>query len=88
VGVPRERVPVAGAVEVPHCEDMSDATFCRHMNLRHEDEMGGASLEWKGSMSAGTRTTLDAYRRFHERLHEIATPGFHDHVHEEATPSG
>jgi hypothetical protein len=79
---------VEGTVEVPHAEDMSDSTFCRHMNLRHEEEMGGASLEWKGPVGGGTLATLGAYRRFHERLHEIAVPGFHDHVHEEATPSG
>lgn len=77
-----------GVVEVPHCEDMSDKTFCRHMNLRHEAEMGGASLELKGVMRSGTLATINAYRAFHERLHDIAAPGLHDHIHDQATPSG
>jgi hypothetical protein len=73
-------------VEVPHAEDMSDKTFCQHMNLRHASDMGGASLELHGSMRRGTNATLNAYRKFHERLHELSVPGQYDHYHWAPTP--
>lgn len=89
VGVRRIAVPV----EVPAAVDMSDANFCRHMNLRHSRDMGGAVLEWEadgGGAYAGTSAALSAYRKFHDRLHSLATPGQYDHEHcpPEAAPAG
>lgn len=74
----REAVRV---VEVPAAEDMSDKTFCQHMNLRHAIEIGSPGLALKGPLRAGTLATLAAYRAFHARLHALAVPGQYDHEH-------
>lgn len=63
---------------------MTDETFCRHMNLRHSADLGGAVLEWEsdgGGAYAGTMATLSAYRAFHDRVHSLARPGQYDHEH-------
>lgn len=79
VGVSRVVVPL----EVPASSDMSDANFCRHMNLRHSTDLGGAMLEWErsGPTFSGTLAALPAYRAFHDRCHALARPGQYDHQH-------
>jgi hypothetical protein len=77
VGVLGECVPV----EVPAAASMSDENFCRHMNLRHEKDMGGASLQMRGALKPGTSAAVATYRAFHDRLHALEIPGQYDHVH-------
>jgi hypothetical protein len=64
---------------------MSDETFVQHLMARHEDEVI-AELDLEGALRCGTLAVLDAYRRFHERIHELATPDQYDHEHDYPTP--
>lgn len=72
-------------VLVPHASDMSDEIFIRHLMARHEDETV-AELSLSGPLRCGTIAVMGAYRRFHERLHDLAVPGQYDHEHDEPTP--
>jgi hypothetical protein len=65
---------------VPLAEDMDDETFIKHLELRHPKDvkMEGTSISRRAMSS-----WIGAYRAFHDRLHQIATPGQYDHYHEE-----
>jgi hypothetical protein len=69
-------------VEVPAAEDMDDETFIKHLEKRHADECH-IEAPIKHRNGAGW---IGVYRAFHDRLHQIATPGQHDHEH--ALPEG
>ena len=67
-------------VEVPSADDMEDETFLKHLEKRHAGEV----LFEKTPVSRGAiNKWLPSYRVFHQRLHDLATPGQHDHEHEE-----
>jgi len=59
---------------VPHADDMDDETFCRHMNLRHRDSLGGLDSLWV------VPDVIDAWRFFHKRLHHLRQMDY-DHEH-------
>jgi hypothetical protein len=69
---------VEDIVEVPPIKDMDDETFLKHLELRHAQDTG-VETHHTHAMSAW----MNVYRTFHEKIHELATPGQHDHVHEE-----
>lgn len=65
--------------QVVNSDDMSDDDFCRHIDARHAEHLSNAgplsghpdrAPEWMGP-----------WRAFHDRLHDIATPGQLDHEH-------
>lgn len=65
-------------VEVPLAEDMDDETFLRHIETRHAKEAKVEKYLHRHAIPAW----IGVYRAFHERLHQIATPGQYDHDHE------
>lgn len=67
-------------VGVPLAEDMDDETFLKHLEHRHADE---CKFEVTPVARRAMEAWIPTYRAFHDRLHQIETPGQYDHVHEE-----
>ena len=67
-------------VVVPPAADMEDDTFLKHLEKRHADE---CRFEDTPVARHAVEAWLPSYRAFHERLHDISTPGQHDHEHED-----
>lgn len=77
----RKAVEPEDVVAVPEAIEMDDETFLKHLDARHRHEV---QQEKSLAKSPHIMTAwVSAYRAFHQRLHEIATPGQHDHEHEE-----
>jgi hypothetical protein len=68
-------MPVEEQVLVQSADEMSDATFCKHMNVRHPDNLGGLAELWPEP------AVIKAWRAFHRRLHALSPRGY-DHEHE------
>lgn len=76
--MPKKTSPVE-IVEVPAADEMDDETFIKHLEHRHSDE---CKIE-RVVARHNTHVWLPMYRKFHDRLHSLATPGQYDHVHED-----
>jgi hypothetical protein len=60
-------------------QEMDNATFSRHMGLRHADSMGGLTDLQLGRYSNGL---ADSWRAFHDRLHRLRLDLDHEHEDE------
>lgn len=65
----------AEVVTVPNADDMDDETFLKHMDKRHTRQ--GFHFSTKHI----TDDQIELWRKYHDRLHEIAVPGQFDHEH-------
>lgn len=63
-------------VTVPAADDMDDEIFIKHMNLRHDDSIGGLHSLWLISPSV-----TSGWRAFHNRLHNSGA--VYTHAHED-----
>ena len=72
-------MPRGDVVEVPNAWDMDDETFIKHLELRHADECRIERVVARHN----THVWLPMYRKFHDKLHELATPDQYDHEHED-----
>lgn len=67
-------------VYVPDAVDMDDETFIKHLEKRHADE---CKFETTPVSRRALSAWVNTYRAFHDRLHQIETPGQYNHTHEE-----
>jgi hypothetical protein len=63
-------------LKVPHPEDMADDTFYKHMSKRHKDSLGGMPMVY----DMNNPHLTEAWRKFHDRLHEIRVDLVHEHL--------
>ena len=63
-------------VTVPAADDLTDETFIKQMNLRHDDSIGGLHWPWLISPSV-----TGGWRAFHNRLHNSGA--VYTHAHED-----
>jgi len=62
-------------VTVPHPDDMTDDQFLQHMDKRHARE------GFRHRTKHITPEQVELWRKYHDRLHEIAVPNQYDHEH-------
>ena len=62
---------------VPDIEVMTDEVFIKHMALRHADDVDSGLAKHPHIVEAW----VTPYRAFHDKLHELATPGKYEHEH-------
>lgn len=62
-------------IKVPHPDDMSDEQFLQHMDKRHARE------GFRHYTKHITPDQIELWRKYHDRLHQIAVPNQHDHEH-------
>ena len=71
-------------VIVPHQDDMDDATFLKHMALRHDSEL---NVQFEESETDAhplwVSQWIGSVRAFHKRLHQLEVANQYDHEHEE-----
>ena len=70
--------PMATRQVVVDADEMSDRTFIRHMNTRHADSLGGLPSLW-----VTTPEVHEAWRAYHDRLHELRIDIPHEHEEEQ-----
>lgn len=71
-----EEIPV-----VVNADDMDDETFIKHFEARHSDQM--PNLQRFVHTARRDPDTVELYRKFHDRLHELFTM---EERHEHRTP--
>lgn len=64
--------------KVVNTEDMDDDTFMLHFEKRHKDQLGGLP----GFLPQIDVETLDCYRTFHDKIHELLEVFGMEHPHE------
>lgn len=62
---------------VPDIEQMSDEIFIKHMCKRHSHEVDPGLKHAHHIMESW----VNPYRAYHDKLHELSTPGAYDHEH-------
>lgn len=64
-------------IKIPDIEVMDDETFIKHLGLRHADDVDGGLTQHPHIVEAW----VNPYRAYHDKLHELATPGKYNHEH-------
>lgn len=62
---------------VPDIEVMSDEIFIKHLAKRHAKDVDPGLVDAHHIMEAW----VNPYRAYHDKLHELATPGKYNHEH-------
>lgn len=62
-------------VKVSHPDDLTDEQFLLHMDKRHARE------GFAHHAPHITPEQVELWRKYHDRLHEIAVPNQYDHTH-------